>query len=206
MIQTANRCFCGLRKHLRSSHLARQTKLMIYKTKIRTVLLYGSGTADKNGIEPIARFWEQDSPHDIWPKNIRRCVQEQVHLWTRWRVQQPKFHRCHEEQQIVLIRWRHDKMCQKLTTESRVGRQTKPRKKDRSPGGRMAWLAINKAVGARDWTNFALNRVKWRDLFRQALTKISLHETFRIQIIGLQVRQCGVQLWSWGCSWIKTWL
>jgi hypothetical protein len=41
-IQTANRCFCGLRKHLRSSQLARQTK--IYKTLIRQVLLYDSGT------------------------------------------------------------------------------------------------------------------------------------------------------------------
>jgi hypothetical protein len=38
-IQTTNRWFCGLRKHLRSSHLARQKKLTI-----RPVLLYGSET------------------------------------------------------------------------------------------------------------------------------------------------------------------
>jgi hypothetical protein len=43
-IQTANRCFCGLRKHLRSSHLTRQTKLTIYKTLIRPALLYGNET------------------------------------------------------------------------------------------------------------------------------------------------------------------
>jgi hypothetical protein len=43
-IQTADRCFCGLRNHLGSSHLARQTKLTIYKTLIRPVLLYGSET------------------------------------------------------------------------------------------------------------------------------------------------------------------
>jgi hypothetical protein len=41
-IQIANRCFCGLRKYLRSSHLAIQTKSPIYKTLIRLVLLYGS--------------------------------------------------------------------------------------------------------------------------------------------------------------------
>jgi hypothetical protein len=35
-IQTKNRCFCGLRKHLRSSHLARQRKLTIYKTLVLT--------------------------------------------------------------------------------------------------------------------------------------------------------------------------
>jgi hypothetical protein len=41
-IQTANRCFFGLRKHLQSSHLSRQTKFTIHKTLIHPVLLYGS--------------------------------------------------------------------------------------------------------------------------------------------------------------------
>jgi hypothetical protein len=43
-IQTANRCFFGLRKHLQSSHLTRQTKFTIHKTLIGPVLLYGSET------------------------------------------------------------------------------------------------------------------------------------------------------------------
>jgi hypothetical protein len=43
-IQTANRCFFGLRKHLESSHLSRQTKFTIHKTLIRPVLLYGRET------------------------------------------------------------------------------------------------------------------------------------------------------------------
>jgi hypothetical protein len=43
-IQTANRGFFGLRKHLQSSHLSRQTKLTIHKTLIRLVLFYGSET------------------------------------------------------------------------------------------------------------------------------------------------------------------
>jgi hypothetical protein len=44
-IQNANnRCMCSLQKHLLSSHLARQTKLTIYKTLIRPVLLFGSKT------------------------------------------------------------------------------------------------------------------------------------------------------------------
>jgi hypothetical protein len=43
-IQTTNRCFFGLRKHLRSSHLSRQTKFTIPKTLIRPVLLCGSET------------------------------------------------------------------------------------------------------------------------------------------------------------------
>jgi hypothetical protein len=43
-IQTAIKCFFGLCKHLRSSHLSRQTKFTIHKTMIRPVLLYGSET------------------------------------------------------------------------------------------------------------------------------------------------------------------
>jgi hypothetical protein len=43
-IQTVNRCFFGLRKHLQSSHFLRQTKFTIDKILIRPVLLYGSET------------------------------------------------------------------------------------------------------------------------------------------------------------------
>jgi hypothetical protein len=41
-IQTANWCLIGLRKHLRSSHISRQTKFTIHQTLNRPVLLYGS--------------------------------------------------------------------------------------------------------------------------------------------------------------------
>jgi hypothetical protein len=44
IIQTANGCFCGLRKHLPSSYLARQTNITIEKTFIHPILLYGSKT------------------------------------------------------------------------------------------------------------------------------------------------------------------
>jgi hypothetical protein len=43
-IQTANRCFFGLRKLLQSSHVSRQTKFTIHKTLIRPTVLYGSET------------------------------------------------------------------------------------------------------------------------------------------------------------------
>jgi hypothetical protein len=41
-IQTAKRCFFGLRKHLQLSHVSCQTQFTIHKTLIRPVLLYGS--------------------------------------------------------------------------------------------------------------------------------------------------------------------
>jgi hypothetical protein len=40
--QTANRCYFGLRKHLRLNHFSRQIKFTIHKTLIRPVLLYDS--------------------------------------------------------------------------------------------------------------------------------------------------------------------
>jgi hypothetical protein len=43
-IQTANRSFFGLRKHMQLSHLSRQTKFTIHKTLIYPVLFYGSET------------------------------------------------------------------------------------------------------------------------------------------------------------------
>jgi hypothetical protein len=45
-IQTANRCFYGIRKHLLSSYLSRQTKFTIHKTV----------GVDQDGGEPIARI------------------------------------------------------------------------------------------------------------------------------------------------------
>ena len=41
-IMSANRCFSGLQRHLRSKLLKMETKCSIYKTLIRPVLLYGS--------------------------------------------------------------------------------------------------------------------------------------------------------------------
>jgi hypothetical protein len=66
-IQTANRYFFGLRKHLQLSHLSRQTKFTIHKTLIRPVLLYGSETwvltkREENQLlvfERIALRWSQ---------------------------------------------------------------------------------------------------------------------------------------------------
>jgi hypothetical protein len=85
-VQTANKCFCRLRKHLRSSHLARQTKLTIYKTLIRLVLLYDSKTwvLTKREENRLLVF-ESKVLRTIylWPKNSRRCVLEQVHFRTR---------------------------------------------------------------------------------------------------------------------------
>jgi hypothetical protein len=71
-IQNANRCFFGLRKHLQSSHLSRQTKFTIHKTLIHPVLLYGSET------------WVLTKREENQlPENRKCCLQEKVQPQTR---------------------------------------------------------------------------------------------------------------------------
>ena len=43
-ILAANRCFYGLRKHLRSHLTSKNTKILMYKVLIRPVLAYASET------------------------------------------------------------------------------------------------------------------------------------------------------------------
>jgi hypothetical protein len=83
-IQTANRCFSGLRKHLQSSHLSRQTKFTIHKTLIRPVLLYGSETwvLTKRDENQLLVF----DPNAMRPENRKWCLQEEVEPRTRQRV------------------------------------------------------------------------------------------------------------------------
>jgi hypothetical protein len=43
-ILSANRCFHGLRKHLKSHLISRKTKILMYKVLVRPVLAYASET------------------------------------------------------------------------------------------------------------------------------------------------------------------
>jgi hypothetical protein len=54
--QASKRCFCGLRKQSQSRHLSRPTKSFIYKTLIRSVLLYGSTHRKSQEYHP--RMWK----------------------------------------------------------------------------------------------------------------------------------------------------
>jgi hypothetical protein len=83
-IQTANRCFFGLRKHLRLSHLSRQTKFTIHKTLIRPVLLYGSETCvlTKKEENQLLVF-ERKVRRKICVKNQKWCLQVKLQPRTR---------------------------------------------------------------------------------------------------------------------------
>jgi hypothetical protein len=78
-IQTANRCFIGLRKQLASEHLSRPTKFIIYKTLIRPVLLYFCMTwvLTKRKENQLLVFERKVLPSICGPKP-EWCVQEEI--------------------------------------------------------------------------------------------------------------------------------
>jgi hypothetical protein len=41
-IAVANRCYFGLQKHLKSDFISRTTKILLHKTLVRPILLYGA--------------------------------------------------------------------------------------------------------------------------------------------------------------------
>jgi hypothetical protein len=73
-MQTAKKWLCGLRKHLRSSHLARQTKLTICKTLIRPVLLYGRTWVLTEREEKRLLVFERKALCTIYGSKIVDCV------------------------------------------------------------------------------------------------------------------------------------
>jgi hypothetical protein len=123
-IQTANRCFLGLRKHLRSNHLPRQTKFTIHKTLIRPVLLYGSETwvLIKREENQLLVF-ERKVLGTICGVYMKRYNHEQ-------RVSQPECPKCHVDKQIAL-RWSHDQKNRRPTTKGYIQSQTQWQEKSR---------------------------------------------------------------------------
>jgi hypothetical protein len=72
-IQAAIRCFFGLSKQLQSGHLSRPTKFIIYKSLIRSVVLYGIET------------WvltKREENRAIWSGKRKCCTQEEIQFQT----------------------------------------------------------------------------------------------------------------------------
>jgi hypothetical protein len=118
VVQTANRCCCGMRKHLRSSHLARQTNLTIYKTFIRPALLYGSKTwaLTKDREENRLLVFERKVLRTIYgPKIVDGVYRSRYNI---------EFNSPNVIGVLKVNRlrydWAHDKRCRRPTTDSSV--------------------------------------------------------------------------------------
>jgi hypothetical protein len=131
-IQTANRCFFGLRKHLQSGHLSRQTKFTIHKTLIRPVLLYGSETW-------VLTCW----PKICGPK-IENCAYRR-----RYNHELDKEFNSPNGLNITKtsrlrysVTWSEDPKTYHKKLYSEPNTMEGEIKEDRNPGGRMGWTAI----------------------------------------------------------------
>jgi hypothetical protein len=174
-IQTANRCFFGLRKQLQSRHLSRSTKNIIYKTLIYSpVLLYGSetwvlirqeenqllvfgrkvlrtisGPIVENGVYRKRYNFELDREFDN--PSVINVVKTSRLRYAGHMIRRPK----DLPQKAIFIA--------KPQGTRRQGR----------PGSRWVdWVSSDsRALGAPVWTNRVRDREKWRDLCNQAQTK-----------------------------------
>ena len=171
-IQTANRCFFGLRKQLMSKHLSRQTKYIIYKTLIRPVLLYGSETwvLTKREENQLLVF-ERKVLRSICGPVIENGVYRRRYNFELERefdspivINVVKTNRLRYAGHMIR---RPEDLPQKAIFIARpqgTRRQGRPRSR---------WAdgvsSDSRALGAPDWTIRARNREKWKELLHQAM-------------------------------------
>jgi hypothetical protein len=149
--QTANKCFFGLRKYLRSSH---------HKTLIGPVLLYGSETwvLTKTEENQFLVFKKIVLRTICGPKIEMVCTGggTTMNLIKSLSAQMPYMSRRQDLPQKALFRAKPN------------GRRNQGRLKSRWADG------VNSnslALGVRNWTYCAQDRQTWRDLLQQALTR-----------------------------------
>jgi hypothetical protein len=165
-IQTANRCFFRLSKHLQSSQRSRQTKFTIHKTLIYPVLLYGSEpwvltkkeenqylrgrfsqryAARKSKMVPTG---EGTTTNSIKSLNVTKTsrLRDAGHL-----IRRPK-----SLPQKTLFRAKPTR------------RRNQGRPKSRWADGVNSYSLD---LGVKDWTHCAQDRQTWSVLLQQALTR-----------------------------------
>jgi hypothetical protein len=174
-IQTANRCFFGLRnKHLQSSHLSRQKKFTIHKTLIRPVLLYGSETwvLTKREENQLLVFERKVLRTICGPKIENGVYRRRYNHELEREFDSPNVLNVTKTNKLRyaghMIRRPEDLPQKALFRAKPIGRRNQGRPKSRWADG------VNSdslALGVRDWTHCAQDRQTWKDLLGQALTK-----------------------------------
>ena len=168
---SANRCYHGLQRHLRSKLLTNKTKCNIYKTLIRPVLLYGSESW------PLTRK-DENLLLSFERKVLRTIFGAKLENGSFRRRYNFELERDFVEPNIVAIvkynrlRW--------AGHVARMQESRAPRKLfDRDPDGRrsvgrpkMRWIdgvqADLRTLRVRNWRTQAQDRVSWNNLLKQA--------------------------------------
>jgi hypothetical protein len=127
-VQTTNRCFFGLRKHLRSSHLSRQTKFTIHKTLNGPVLLYGKETwmLTKREENQLLVFERKVLRLICGPK-----IENSVYRRRYKHELDKEFDSPNALKKQIALRWSHDQKNRRPTTKSSIQSQTQWNEKSR---------------------------------------------------------------------------
>jgi hypothetical protein len=169
-IQTANRCFFGLRKHLQSSHLSRQTKFNIHKTLIRPVLLYGSETwvLTKREENQLLLFERKVLRTICGPKIENGVYRRRYNHELEREFDSPNALNVMKTSRLRyaghMIRRPEDLPQKALFRAKHNGRRNQSRWADGVNSDSLA-------LGVRNWTHCVLKTGRWRDLLQQALTR-----------------------------------
>jgi hypothetical protein len=140
---------------------------------VKTSVIISPGTSDKvNDLQAQCCWkavklgcWQKGKRTDYSPLRGRFSARYMalVKFWTRHWVQEHKLRYAEH-----VIRSAEDLLQRALFRAMPEGRRNQERLKS-------SWVdSVNsdsKAFGARDWTNFARDRVQWKDLLRRTLTK-----------------------------------
>ncbi|PSN43351.1 hypothetical protein C0J52_15555 [Blattella germanica] len=169
-ILSANKCYYGLRKHLKSKLLLRKTKVLMYKVLVKPVLIYGAETW------VLSKFDERQLC--IFERKILRQIFGPVEENNEWRrrynhelyelykgpdiVGSIKIQRLHWAGHVLRA---NDRMINKVFHAKPEGTRKVGRPKLRWEDGVREDV---KTIGIRNWRSSALNREEWRKLLQKA--------------------------------------
>jgi hypothetical protein len=170
-ILPANRCFHGLKKHLRSHPTLKNTKILMYKVLIRPVLTYASAT------------WTLSKTNErrlsLFERKALRCIFGAKQENGAWRKRYNcELHETLNEPNIVnyikvkrlawaghFVRMNNDRTLKKIFITKPNGSRSVGRTKLRWEDGVDQDMRI---LGVKNWKNVALNRDEWAKLLKKA--------------------------------------
>lgn len=170
-ILTANRCYYGLSKYMKSRDVTRATKVFLYKTLIRPVLTYGSETW------PLTKELERQLL--VFERKVLRRIFGPVREGDTWRIRHNEELRLlYNEVDIVQfiklgrLRWAGHVQRMPDTAIPKKIRTLQPEGRRRVGRPRGRWIdgvnADARSLGIQNWWTVALDRRRWRKLLEEA--------------------------------------
>jgi ribosomal protein S13 len=171
-IKMANRCYHGLRNQLKSKVISSKTKVQLYKTLVRPIVLYGSErwTIKKDEEEKLMSF----------ERKILRKIFGAVRENGIWRIRynhelqlkyrEPNIIKVIKASQIRwlghIFRYDDENPVRKVTFQTPEGKRRRGRPRMRWMDRVEKWL---RDLGVNRWKNMASSRTGWKKLTETAL-------------------------------------